>query len=338
MSTHSRNIFIIIIIAVVNQTLLLFVKYYQNNISVREFSYLKTGNILTLVFTAFFLIGAILLLTKKDKLLSNKSNVLLTLSLLYLFPLIVILVFNFIDFKFADEFLFGYPLKKIIPILFFVMNQTIFLYVLYLIWFIYLDYSFIGYLFSGFATALTILILIIVSFFYTFFTNEIDIKSNRTKFDYGIILGAAVWRHDKPSPIFMGRINKGAELFKKGVIKKLQLTGGNAPGELSEARTALEYLEEYHNLPRDNIEIEEITSTTNEQIKFIKNVLDRKNYNNKFLIISDQFHLKRVEEMVEFYNLNAQVVSSNYKLNFQQSFYYRLRDSIGIILFWFFAI
>ncbi len=338
MSKHSRNILIITIIAIVNQTLLLFVKYYQNNIPVKEFSYLKTGNLLTLGLTIFFLIGAILLLTKKDKLAPLESNVLLTFSLIYLFPLIIILIFDFIDFKFANEFLFGYPLKKIIPIIFFVINQTVFLYVLYLIWFLYLDYSLLGYLFSGIATTLTILVLVSASFFYTFFTNEIDTKSNKTKFDYGIILGAAVWKHDKPSPLFMGRINKGAELFKKRIIKKIQLTGGNAPGELSEAKTALEYLEEYHDIPNKNIEIEEITSTTNEQIKFIKNDLERKNHNNKFLIISDQFHLKRVEEMVNFYNLNAKVVSSNYNLNFQQSFFYRLRDSIGMVLFWFFAV
>jgi hypothetical protein len=58
----------------------------------------------------------------------------------------------------------------------------------------------------------------------------------------------------------------------------------------------------------------------------------------ELIIISDEFHLKRVEEMLDFYEINAKVVPSGYKLNFQKSLYYRIRDSIGLILFWLFAI
>ncbi|MCB0744571.1 MAG: YdcF family protein, partial [Ignavibacteriae bacterium] len=135
-----------------------------------------------------------------------------------------------------------------------------------------------------------------------------------------------------------GRIDKGAELLKNKVINKIQLTGGNAPGELSEAEAALKYLQSMHKLSPKNIEVENLTSTTNEQIKFVKSNLENGDKFKKFIIISDEFHLKRVEEMVDFYNLNAEVISSNYKLNFQKSFYYRLRDSIGLIIFWFFGL
>ncbi|MCB0746652.1 MAG: YdcF family protein [Ignavibacteriae bacterium] len=176
------------------------------------------------------------------------------------------------------------------------------------------------------------------TFFYTFFTSEYNLDRNGKKFDYGIILGAAVWSGNKPSPIFMGRIDKGAELLKNKVINKIQLTGGNAPGELSEAEAALKYLQSMHKLSPKNIEVENLTSTTNEQIKFVKSNLENGDKSKKFIIISDEFHLKRVEEMVDFYNLNAEVISSNYKLNFQKSFYYRLRDSIGLIIFWFFGL
>jgi vancomycin permeability regulator SanA len=338
MSTHSKNILIITIIAFLNQIILLFIKYYHNNLSVSEFSFSKTGNLISAFFLVLFLVGAILLYTKKDNLTAVRSNILLTFSAIYILPLFIILIFNFIDFKFANEYLFGYPLKKIIPIIFFVINQTVFVFILFLIWFMYLGYSLLAYLYSTIATILTIVILIFMTFFYTFFTSEFNLKNDQSKFEYGIILGAAVWSGNKPSPIFMGRIDKGAELYKKGIIRKIQLTGGNAPGELSEAKTAFEYLGKKYNLPKKDIKIEEITSTTNEQIKFIKNVLEKKYKVNNFLVISDQFHLKRVEEMANFYNLHAGVIGSDYRLNFQKSLIYRLRESVGLILFWFFAV
>ncbi|MBK8945944.1 MAG: YdcF family protein [Ignavibacteriae bacterium] len=196
----------------------------------------------------------------------------------------------------------------------------------------------LSYFFSSVAVGLIIIILLGFSFIYTFFTDEFHNSNKNAKYDYGIILGAAVWSKNKPSPIFSGRIEKGAELFKKGIIRKIQLTGGNAPGELSEAKAAANYLSTNHNIPKPNILIEEKTSTTNEQIRFIKNIVMNEKKSEKFIIISDQFHLKRVEEMIDFYNLNADVISSNYKLNMQKSFYYRFRDCISLVMFWFFAI
>ncbi len=338
MSYQIKNILIVSFIAVINTFLLFFTKYYQNNLSISEFGLSRTGNFISVFLLIIFITGAFLLLKRKDSFTVIKSRMLITFSVLYLLPLFVIIIFNFVDFKFADEYLFGYPLKKIIPAIFFVFNQAFFLFVLFLIWFTFLGYPLLSYFFSSIAVGFTIVVLLAVSFILTFFTNEFNLKNNQTKFDYGVILGAAVWSKNKPSPIFSGRIEKGAELYKKGIVEKIQLTGGNAPGELSEAKAAFKYLNTLHNIPKSNIFIEEKTSTTNEQIRFIKNKMLHENKSEKFLIISDKFHLKRIEEMVDFYNLNAEVTSSNYKLNMQKSFYYRLRDCISLVMFWFFAI
>ena len=151
-------------------------------------------------------------------------------------------------------------------------------------------------------------------------------------------MGAAVWSKNKPSPIFSRRIDKGADLLLKNKIKRLQLTGGNAPGEISEARAAFNYITKYYNLKTENILIEETTSTTNEQIRFMRNKVVNSNDRNSIVFISDQFHLKRISEMADFYNLNAKVIASEYKLNYQNSLYYRFRDSIGLVLFWLFAV
>ena len=57
-----------------------------------------------------------------------------------------------------------------------------------------------------------------------------------------IVFGAAVWSIDKPSPMFKARIDRSHELFKNESVHAIQVTGGNAPGELSEAQTALNRL------------------------------------------------------------------------------------------------
>ena len=84
--------------------------------------------------------------------------------------------------------------------------------------------------------------IFLLSFLFTFKIDKYNSQKDKTNFDYGIILGAAVWSGNKPSPIFRGRIKKGAELFKQKIINKIHLTGGNAPGEISEAKAALNYL------------------------------------------------------------------------------------------------
>ncbi len=338
MTVQSKNIFIVSIIAILNFLLLIFIKYFQNNLTFADFYLARTGNIISLLITLSLLLFAALLLRKKDNLTIVKSKLLLTFSFFYILPIIVILVFNFIDFKFADEYFLGYPLKKIIPVILFVVNHLILLYVLFLLFYFFLGYSLISYLFSIIMVILIVFVLVVTTFIFTFFINEDDLLRSNSEYEYGIVLGAAVWSGNKPSPIFMGRIDKGAELYKNRVIKKIQLTGGNAPGEFSEAKTALNHLMTTYNLPLKDIFIEETTATTNEQIKFIKNNLEKNTKNKNFLIISDEFHLKRVEEMADFYNLNSKVVSSDYKMNIQKSISYRIRESIGLILFWFFAI
>ncbi|HEV2765160.1 MAG TPA: YdcF family protein, partial [Pyrinomonadaceae bacterium] len=43
--------------------------------------------------------------------------------------------------------------------------------------------------------------------------------------DAAVVLGAAVWTR-RPSPVFRERINHAVELYKRGRVRKLILTGG----------------------------------------------------------------------------------------------------------------
>src|SRR5690606_7414489 len=91
----------------------------------------------------------------------------------------------------------------------------------------------------------------------------------RARYDAGVILGAAVWSGDRPSPVFRERIKRGYELLNEGVVEFLVLTGGNAPNELTEAEVGKRELLKLGVNPT-SIALEEETSSTVEQILFIR--------------------------------------------------------------------
>ena len=84
--------------------------------------------------------------------------------------------------------------------------------------------------------------------------------------------------------------------------------------------------------------IEETTTTTTEQIKFIKKNLVKIQGNYSVIIISDQFHLTRVLEICKFFDVKAIGIASDYSLKWERLLYYRFRESIALLFFWLFAI
>ena len=157
-----------------------------------------------------------------------------------------------------------------------------------------------------------------------------------TNYDAGVILGAAVWSGDKPSPVFRERIKKGYELLANGTVEFLVLTGGSAPNELTEAEVAKRELLKLGADPT-SIVLEEHTSSTVEQILFIRDELTKQGWTS-FVIISDQFHLKRSLEICAFNNIEANGISSESPLGPYNLAIYHLRESAALILYWTFGL
>jgi vancomycin permeability regulator SanA len=159
----------------------------------------------------------------------------------------------------------------------------------------------------------------------------------RQAYDAGVILGAAVWSGDKPSPVLRERINRGFDLLREGNVQFLVLTGGNAPHELPEAEVARRELLKRGADPT-RIVTETNTSSTLEQILYIRDQLQKKQGWSSFIIISDQFHLKRALEICQFNGINAIGVSSESPLGPQNLALYHLRESGALILYWLFGV
>lgn len=156
------------------------------------------------------------------------------------------------------------------------------------------------------------------------------------EYDAGVILGAAVWSGDRPSPVLRERINRGYDLLKNGTVQFVVLTGGHAPHELPEAEVGRRELLKLGADPT-RIVLETHTGSTLEQILFIRDQLMKKQGWKSFVIISDQFHLKRALEICDFNDVKAVGVSSESPLGPQNLAVYHVRESGALILYWLFG-
>lgn len=160
---------------------------------------------------------------------------------------------------------------------------------------------------------------------------------NKKTVDAGTILGAAVWGGNRPSPVLRERINKGYELYSYGIIKVIILTGGGAPGEMTEAEVSKKELLK-KGVEERNVYVENKSSSTLEQISFLNTNLYKKNNWREIVIISDNFHLLRTKQICKFFGINAYTVASDTPLSTESTFNFCIKESFAVVLFWLFGI
>lgn len=162
------------------------------------------------------------------------------------------------------------------------------------------------------------------------------IDQPRKEYDAAVILGAAVWSRDRPSPVLRERIRAGYNLLEHDYVRFLVLTGGSAPYELPEAEVARRELLKLGVDPT-RILMETKTGSTTGQILFIRDNLLKQGWTS-FIIVSDQFHLKRALEIARFNELDAHGVSSESPLGPQNLVLYHVRESVALILYWMYGV
>jgi uncharacterized SAM-binding protein YcdF (DUF218 family) len=178
--------------------------------------------------------------------------------------------------------------------------------------------------------------VIFASIYY--YRDDLDnIINNNQKLDAGVVLGAAVWGGNRPSPVLRERINKSTELYKAGLIKNIILTGGGAPGEMTEAEVSKNELLK-KGVNESNIFVENKSNSTLEQMTYINQNFYKKNNWKEIAIITDNFHLFRSKQISSFFGMNVKTVASDTPLSTESTFYYSLKESFAIVLFWLFGI
>lgn len=338
-SKRNNGLLFLTLVLILNLMFLYLMKYQNQNMSLSHFDFYYLGNFLNFLSFFFPIIALLgLYLSDSDKVTRHIRT----------FNIFVLLITAFLLFSFIFSrkllllpkfYINYYLLQNVAAGLSLVLFQICLIFFTVLLWLVLLNNSQKNVSktlrFSFYLISFLVIFSLVYSFDYSDRTE--DYLKLKKKADVGVVLGAAVWSNNKPSPIFEARIIKAYKLYNLSLVKKLQATGGGAPGEITEARAAYNYLTNLGVRPSD-ILFEESTASTSEQIEYIKRVLIEERRMKKILIISDQFHLKRISEICKFHKLEADGIASGLNLQWDKWLYYKIRDSIALLIFLLFAI
>jgi uncharacterized SAM-binding protein YcdF (DUF218 family) len=327
-------------------------KYYNNlyisNLLSREFlkallknyDFLYTGNIIWFISAAIAILSLINIYLNISKVSQTSLYVLVIFSFI-LFVLLLTTIFLPSTEAF-DEFTvkiiqLNAKGTKIVGLSLFVI-----LHIFMIISTIIISFSALKKYYAFRSIWLTILVClaafsaVFLSVYY--YSDDTDqLTSGKYKADAGVVLGAAVWGGNRPSPVLRERINKGFELYRNGIIKYIVLTGGGAPGEMTEAEVGKNELIK-KGVDEKYIFVENKSNSTLEQITYINQNLYKKNNWKEMILITDNFHLLRSSQICRFFGMSCLTAASDTPLSTESTFSYSVKESFALILFWFFGI
>ncbi|HEX9253237.1 MAG TPA: YdcF family protein [Ignavibacteriaceae bacterium] len=315
---------------------LYFNKYNNQNLTLRDFDLFYFGNIINLLFVLLLIIGLLVIIFKKSIVFNLK--IFIPVFLINQFILVTLYFLKYMPLPFKKLYYLGQTGDELfIGAIFFLYTLT-FLILIFIVWLSIFKFKKI-ILFRAFINSILSMIVILLLVFLFIIGKESTIKESLLKINkntVGVVLGAAVWSDNRPSPSLAGRVDKALELYQQKIISQIFLTGSNAPGELSESEVALNYIKS-KGIKTSDIFLEKATTSTNEQIQYIKKKLVA-TANKNIIVISDSYHLVRVLEIAKFNKLNIQVSASKLSQSFDKTIYNNTREALALTMFWLYAL
>jgi uncharacterized SAM-binding protein YcdF (DUF218 family) len=137
-----------------------------------------------------------------------------------------------------------------------------------------------------------VLIAITAVFCYGGYTIQSFSQVDETRSaDVAIVLGAATYRN-RPSPVFTERINHAIELYQRGWVKAIILTGGYGSGDVrADSEIARDYAIQ-RGIPESAIHIETVSTTTEENLAEAQHLMQNLGFETA-LVVSDPLHMYR---------------------------------------------
>ena len=322
-----------ILIVVVQLFIIYFVKYKIQNLSFENFRLGYIGNLLNFIFSIILVLGLIVNIFLTSG-ISNKA--ILSYIFFMTFFLFAGIINSFIKFPMPKIYMFEHQFRDVLTGFLFSSYQFVNIIFLSALWLNITGKRGLLFLHASVNSVIIIFLFFVFAFIYVNQSKTIS-KLNNSQGKVAVVLGAAVWSNNIPSPMLASRAEKAYELYKQGYVSKIQVTGGNAPGELSEAEVALLYLKQ-RGVNTNDIWLEKKTENTAEQVRYVKEELINKKKLRNIVFVSNQYHLTRIFEICSFYNIEAGIEPSYLNLSFNSNVYYKIRESIALLVFWFFAL
>lgn len=310
----------IFLTTIISGVYLTYLRYDNQGSKLNQFNLSKTGNLLSVIFLSLIIILLIVNLFTANKPRLSADVIILVVSVIGLIAL----------------FLSGKTVER--------DNKISYAFIFILCNFFILT-SLISVTFSrskkflAFGNIIKTILFLIAAFTIIFFQIYMHTDDSRLyentgrKADAGVILGAAVWGGNRPSPVLRERINKGFEIYKYKYVQKLVLTGGGSPNEMTEADVSKKALVDY-GVEVKNIYLEGKSSSTFEQVLYVRDSLYRKLNWSRVILISDNYHLYRSEQICSFNGINADCIASDTPLSTEGDITYCIKETFAVFIYW----
>lgn len=333
--SQKKSAFILASVIVIQLLFLLFIKYSNQSLSLKDFSLANLGNIFNLVISLVLITGIVTVL-RREKVTVNP---LIIFTIITFLTLCLAFLSTLVRFPGNGVYIVGQPGDKVFDAFLFTVYEFLFFTFISYVWLKVFNSNKHVVLRSLANGVFLLMLFLLVTFIFiqTKGYNSASWKLSKNKNNIIVVLGAAVWSENKPSPSLSSRVDEAVKLYDNGYGGKIILTGSNAPGEMSEAEVAYDYAES-RGMNMNNVEYEALTTSTIEQVNFIKKKLLQRSEVGDIIVVSDSYHLMRVLEVSEFFKTRIKVAAAKTNMNFQENIYRQLRESIALNVFWSFAL
>src|SRR5687768_13867539 len=153
-------------------------------------------------------------------------------------------------------------------------------------------------------------------------------RDNARRADAVVVLGAAQY-DGRPSPVLKSRIDHALKLFNRKLAPRLIVTGGKGEGDTtSEAAVARNYALR-RGVPDSAILLESSGRTTEESIRAVAAILDKRDLNSAVLV-SDPAHMFRLWVLAHRFGVTPYTspTQTSPTLNRGARFRYMFRESL----------
>ena len=156
-----------------------------------------------------------------------------------------------------------------------------------------------------------VILVLGINFYVVGSTKKRLIKNNNLEslddIDCILVLGCGVWG-EEPSPMLSDRLEKGIELYKKGIAKKIIMSGDHGRSDYDEVNVMKKYAID-RGVSSEDIFMDHAGFSTYESMYRAKEVFNVKSV----VIVSQEYHLYRAIYIAKNLGLNAYGVNSEPK-------------------------
>lgn len=153
----------------------------------------------------------------------------------------------------------------------------------------------------------------------------VDIEEAKAlgSFDCILVLGAGVWRNNRPSHVLEDRLKIGIEAYCAGVSDKLLMSGDHGRNNYDEVNVMKSFAMDC-GIPSENIFMDHAGFSTYESMYRARDVFSA----HRVLIVTQKFHMYRVLYIANALGLEAYGLTSDLR-EYTNATYSQLRESLA---------